>query len=225
MLDALECGLSVLLVDADVVFKRDPSEYLFDKLRAEKETKMIFQSEYGTPNYLAHANSGFMLIENSLDTRYAIVTRDAKNEKFLLLNLLNVRLLWRNVILAGKWWWIDQAKLNHCLVDSSCNPQGKKIYNLTQPKLFLTGASVSRANPKLPQISESTLIVHANWTPNLGRKLKVLSEYKLFFLDLNSRICLTEETPPPLNISLLWPECGETSPARWDCDISERRLM
>ncbi len=154
--DLLACGVDLLFQDVDLVWINDPLPIL-DTQTAHVNFMFDGVNHRHRP---LHANTGFMLLRNSPETRafWEIVHRRAEQ-------VLSYR--------------SQQEPLNKIL--GIVGKRGLRIKILDEYD-FLNGHMVQLDTPKKLSLADS-FVVHCSWTANIEKKYQKMDEHGLWFVD------------------------------------------
>jgi hypothetical protein len=189
-LDALECQLGVFVTDADIVFLEDPMLSFAKVLQEDPRVQMVFQDDT-TDQFDLSLNSGFFYMRPT-----------THNAKFM-----------RAVIEVfgqdGRFWFIDQARVNVLLANGSYS--GKNIWHRLPPRPFPNGAFIHQMTKRNEQFGAikvdsktyagvvKIIAVHANWSDSMMAKLKMLQNTGIWLLELETETCYVGSIPSALD--------------------------
>ena len=156
----IDCGYDVLFSDNDIVFFKDPLDYI------PKEYDMIMQQDSTGIDWvdtvkIPYACGGFMFIRNN-----------ERSKKF-----------WRKVIeIQLNHDKNDQTAINICM----WNPFLMK-WTTFDNRIFVDGLNYYK---KRNYDDENKVIVHSNWLLSLERKEERMKQHRMWFLDKNNNCLL-----------------------------------
>jgi hypothetical protein len=155
--DVLLLGYHILFQDADVVWNRDPTEYLWETSRQGFDAQFMYDGP--NPNYQPlHANSGFFFLKNTIKSRAFWNTVFNNYNKIL-------------------HYHSQQKVVNFVLMNSIRT--GFKLDILLE-KDFANGHLFCEDRPlKLPP---NPFVIHCSWTSNIHHKIKKYKNANLWYL-------------------------------------------
>ena len=155
--DVLLLGYHVLFQDADVIWKKDPSDFLFHPTRQEFDAQFM----YDGPNQWyepLHANSGFFFLRNTPESK-TFWNMVFKNYDKILHYQSQQKVV--NIVLLSRFF------------------RGLKL-DILEERDFANGHLFCEDKPlKLPQ---NPYVIHCSWTKNIQDKINKYKNANLWYL-------------------------------------------
>lgn len=155
--DVLQLGYHVLFQDADMIWKKDPSDYLFHSSRQGFDAQFM----YDGPNLLyepLHANSGFFFIRN---------TNESRTFWNMVFGNYDKMLHYRS----------QQKVINIVLLSRKL--RGLKL-NILPERDFANGHLFCEDKPST--LPANPYVIHCSWTRNVQHKIEKFKKANLWYL-------------------------------------------
>lgn len=156
--DMLQLGYDILLQDMDLVWFADPVPALASRALIENLDFQFMRDENGAFQPLYY-NSGFFFARSNELTRYTWQTIFSSYD-------------------AVVFYRSDQTVLNQ--VVSCFKERGLRTARL--PERYVDGQILAQVERKQRAFPEGRVVAHANWTPNLAKKIERLKKLGLWYL-------------------------------------------